>query len=101
MKAKQAAEFAGVLPRVLIVEDESAIADSVAHVLKREGLGARTAADGPAGLRLAEEFKPHLVILDLMLPGIGGLEVCRLLRRHSTVPIIMLTAKAGEGDRGR
>jgi len=85
--------------RVLIVEDEKAIADSVAHVLDREGFETRAAADGEAGLRLAEAFDPHLVILDLMLPGIGGLEVCRQLRRTSTVPIIMLTAKAEEVDR--
>jgi len=88
-----------VQPRILIVEDESAIAESVAHVLRKEGFEARTAADGPTGLRLAEEFKPELIILDLMLPGIGGLEVCRLLRRKSNVPIIMLTAKAAEVDR--
>ena len=85
--------------RVLIIEDEKAIADSVAHVLNREGFETRVAADGEAGLRLAEAFGPHLVILDLMLPGIGGLEVCRQLRRTSTVPIIMLTAKAEEVDR--
>ncbi len=52
-----------------------------------------------AGLRLAGEFKPHLVVLDLMLPGIGGLDVCRLLRGNTTAPIIMLTAKAAEVDR--
>jgi DNA-binding response OmpR family regulator len=85
--------------RILIVEDEAAIADSVAYTLKREGFETRVAADGEAGLNLAAEFKPDLVILDLMLPGLGGLEVCRLLRRSSPVPIIMLTAKAEEVDR--
>ena len=85
--------------RVLIVEDERAIADSLAYALKREGFEARVATDGESGLRLAEEHKPDLVILDLMLPGIGGLDVCRVLRRKSTVPIIMLTAKAEEVDR--
>jgi two-component system response regulator RegX3 len=85
--------------RILIVEDEAAIADSVAYSLKGEGFEVRTAGDGEAGLRLADEFKPDLVILDLMLPGLSGLEVCRMLRRRSTVPIIMLTAKAAEVDR--
>jgi len=85
--------------RILIIEDEPAIADSVAYTLTREGYEARTAADGELGLGLAQEFNPDLVILDLMLPGIGGLDVCRLLRRQSTVPIIMLTAKAEEVDR--
>ncbi len=85
--------------RILLVEDERAIAEAVAHTLNREGFEARVARDGEAGLRLAEEFKPDLVILDLMLPGLGGLDVCRLLRHRSTVPIIMLTAKAEEVDR--
>jgi DNA-binding response OmpR family regulator len=85
--------------RILVIEDEKAIADSVAHVLNREGFETRVAGDGEAGLRLAEAFDPQVIILDLMLPGIGGLEVCRQLRRTSTVPIIMLTAKAEEVDR--
>jgi two-component system, OmpR family, response regulator RegX3 len=85
--------------RILVVEDESAIADSIAHVLTREGFEVRTAEEGEAGLHLAEEFGPDLVLLDLMLPGLGGLDVCRLLRSRSTVPIIMLTAKAEEVDR--
>jgi DNA-binding response OmpR family regulator len=88
-----------VAQRILIVEDERAIADSVSVTLKREGYDTRAAYDGETGLGLAEEFKPDLVILDLMLPGIGGLDVCRMLRRRSSVPIIMLTAKAEEVDR--
>jgi DNA-binding response OmpR family regulator len=91
--------MAGVARRILIVEDEAAIAGAVAYALKREGFETRVAADGEAGLRLAEQIHPDLVILDLMLPGLGGLEVCRLLRRRSPVPIIMLTAKAEETDR--
>jgi two-component system, OmpR family, response regulator RegX3 len=85
--------------RILVVEDEAAIADSVAYSLKREGFDARIAADGEAALRLTAEFKPDLILLDLMLPNISGLEVCRILRARSTVPIIMLTAKAAESDR--
>jgi DNA-binding response OmpR family regulator len=85
--------------RVLVIEDESAIAESVAHTLAREGFEVRVAEDGEAGLHLAGQFRPDLVILDLMLPGMGGLDVCRETRRRSTVPIIMLTAKAAEVDR--
>lgn len=85
--------------RILIIEDEAAIADAVAHTLAREGLEVRTAEEGEAGLRLAQEFAPDLVLLDVMLPGISGLDVCRLLRQRSSVPIIMLTAKAAEVDR--
>ncbi len=85
--------------RILVVEDESAIAESIAHTLAREGYEVRVAEDGEAGLHLAEAFRPDLVILDLMLPGMGGLDVCRAIRRRSTVPIIMLTAKAAEVDR--
>jgi DNA-binding response OmpR family regulator len=92
-------QIATMAERILIVEDEKPIADAVAHTLTREGYEARAAFDGESGLHLAEVFKPDLVILDLMLPGIGGLDVCRILRRTSTVPIIMLTAKAAEVDR--
>jgi DNA-binding response OmpR family regulator len=85
--------------RILIVEDENAIAESIAYSLGREGFEVRTAANGENALGLAQEFDPELVILDLMLPGMGGLDVCRLLRQRSSVPIIMLTAKAEEVDR--
>jgi DNA-binding response OmpR family regulator len=84
--------------RILIIEDEKAIAESVAYNLTREGFETQIALDGEAGLRLASEFKPALIILDLMLPGIGGLDICRIIRKRSTVPIIMLTAKAEEVD---
>jgi len=73
--------------RILVVEDEAAIADSVAYSLKREGFDTRIAADGEAALRLTAEFKPDLILLDLMLPNLSGLEVCRILRARSTVPI--------------
>jgi len=85
--------------RVLIVEDERAIAESVAYSLGREGFETRIAPDGETGVGLAREFKPDLVILDLMLPGMSGLDVCRVLRRDHTFPIIMLTAKAEEVDK--
>jgi DNA-binding response OmpR family regulator len=85
--------------RILIVEDEPSIADSLAYALQREGFQTRVAPDGEAGVGLAREFKPELVILDLMLPGMSGLDVCRILRRDYTFPIIMLTARADEVDK--
>jgi len=88
--------------KVLIVDDEQAIVDLVRHHLEREGFQCLEACDGETALRLAREHKPDLLILDLMLPGIDGLEICRLLRRDPStaqVAIIMLTAKAEEVDR--
>ncbi|HPT96305.1 MAG TPA: response regulator transcription factor [Armatimonadota bacterium] len=85
--------------KVLIIEDEQAIADSVAYSLAKEGFEVLTASDGTQGLALAEAEKPDLLILDLLLPGVGGLDVCRTLRRTSNVPIIMLTARGEEVDR--
>lgn len=88
--------------RALIVDDEQAIVDLVRHHLEKEGLQVLEAKDGDTALRLARERKPDLLILDLMLPGIDGLEICRLLRRDpatAQLAIIMLTAKAEEVDR--
>ncbi len=85
--------------RVLIVEDEPAIRDAVQYALKGEGFDVETAADGEAGLRRALENAFDVVILDLMLPRMSGMEVCRRLRAESSVPIIMLTAKGAELDR--
>jgi len=87
-------------PRILIVEDEEAIAESVAYNLRQQGFETTLALDGHTALRSALEEPPDLIILDLMLPGIDGLEICRTLRkRHQKMPIIMLTAKAEEIDR--
>jgi len=85
--------------RVLVIEDESAIAEGLAYNLRQEGLEPLLAADGDTGLQLARTAKPDLILLDLMLPGVGGLDVCRALRRESDVPIIMLTAKDSEIDK--
>lgn len=88
--------------KVLVVDDEKDILDLVRHHLEKEGFHCLQASDGGAALRLARESRPDLLILDLMLPGLDGLEVCRLLRRESPtarLPIIMLTAKAEEVDR--
>lgn len=86
-------------PKVLIVEDEETLLFTLAHNLKREGYKVITAARGDDGLQLARSAKPDLILLDVMLPGVDGIQVCRLLRRDSTTPIIMLTALGGEGDR--
>ncbi len=86
-------------PKVLVVEDEESLLFTLAHNLKREGYQVLTAARGDDGLRLAREKHPDLIVLDVMLPGVDGIQVCRMLRRDSDVPIIMLTALGGEGDR--
>ena len=85
--------------RVLVVDDEPMVTEVVGRYLQREGFEFALAGDGEEGLRLAEEWSPDLVVLDLMLPKLDGLEVCRALRRDSRVPIIMLTAKGEEVDR--
>ncbi len=85
--------------RILIIDDEPMIVESVSYNLKQEGFEVVTAGDGEAGLKLAETGNFDLILLDLMLPGIDGLEICRTLRKQSDIPIIMLTAKEGEIDR--
>jgi two-component system phosphate regulon response regulator PhoB len=87
---------------ILVVDDEADIRALVVHHLAREGFHCRTASDGAEGLREVRQRRPDLVVLDLMLPGMDGLEVCRRLRAESTtaaLPIIMLTAKVEEVDR--
>ena len=86
-------------PRVLVVEDESAIVDAVSYALELEGFQVSSASGGREGLEAARRLNPSVVILDVMLPGMSGLDVCRQLRRESDVPIIMLTAKEGEADK--
>ena len=84
---------------VLVIEDEENLRETIRHNLEREGFDARTAADGEAGLEAALSVRPDVVVLDLMLPQLDGLEVCRALRRRSNVPILMLTAKGEEIDK--
>jgi DNA-binding response OmpR family regulator len=84
---------------ILVVEDEEAIAEAVRVRLASEGYEVRVAGDGPEALRLAGDERPDLVVLDLMLPGMDGLEVCRELQRDSWVPVLMLTARADEADK--
>lgn len=84
--------------RILIVEDESAIADVERAYMEREGYFADIAANGVRGLELFRSISYDLVILDLMLPGMQGIDVCREIRKISSVPIIMVTARSGEDD---
>jgi two-component system response regulator VicR len=85
--------------RILIIDDEKNIREVVTRYLEREGYLVVSAGDGAAALRLAEAQPPDLIILDLMLPQVDGLEVCRRLRARSAVPIIMLTARDEEADK--
>ena len=85
--------------RILIVEDDTVISDIIAYNLNKEGFRSLTAADGETGLSLARSEEPDLILLDVMLPGVNGFEVCRRVRETSAVPIIMLTAREGEDDK--
>jgi DNA-binding response OmpR family regulator len=85
--------------RVLVIEDDPNVCEVVARYLAREGYRVETATDGAAGLARALADPPDLVVLDLMLPSLGGLEVCRRLRAAAPVPVIILTALGEEADR--
>jgi two-component system alkaline phosphatase synthesis response regulator PhoP len=84
---------------ILVVDDESKIVDICRDYLSAAGFKVITAADGTRGLSLARNEKPDLVVLDLMMPGMDGLDVCRQLRREGTMPIVMLTARVEESDK--
>ena len=86
-------------PTVLVVDDEKTLRDVLEYNLRREGYGVFTAADGAEAIRLAYAERPDLVILDVMLPGASGLDVCRAIRREMTVPILMLSAREAEIDK--
>jgi len=87
------------LSTILVVEDDPAILETVSYNLRREGHEVVTATDGQAGLRLARESDPDLIVLDLMLPRMSGIDVCRVVRAERAVPIIMLTARDEEADK--
>jgi DNA-binding response OmpR family regulator len=87
------------LPTILLVEDDELIVDSVRYGLEQTGYQVLTALDGATGLALARERQPDIVLLDVMLPVLDGLQVCRRLRNESKVPIIMLTARGEELDK--
>jgi DNA-binding response OmpR family regulator len=84
---------------VLVVEDDPTVAEIVQRYLEREGFAVEWAADGADGLERALSLRPDLVVLDLMLPGMDGLEVCRQLHERLPVPVVMLTARGEESDR--
>jgi two-component system, OmpR family, response regulator MtrA len=79
--------------RVLVVDDDTSLAEMLTIVLRNEGFDSRVCADGDDAIRVVREYRPDVVLLDLMLPGKDGVDVCREIRTESTVPIVMLTAK--------
>lgn len=85
-------------PRVLVVDDDAALAEMLTIVLRGEGFEPFHVADGTQALSAVREIRPDLVLLDLMLPGMNGIDVCRVLRQDSGVPIVMLTAKSDTVD---
>jgi len=85
--------------RILVVDDEPIIVKTVQAYLEKEGYAVHTALDGPAALKAARAFRPDLIVLDIMLPGLNGIEVLRRLRQESDVYVLMLTAKADETDK--
>ena len=87
------------MPKILIVEDETKIARFVELELMHEGYTVATSGDGRSGLERALNWQPDLIVLDLMLPGLSGIEVCRRVRQESDIPIIMLTAKDDVSDK--
>jgi DNA-binding response OmpR family regulator len=85
--------------KILLIEDDPMIQDALGYSLEKEGFSVLQALDGEEGLKLARTSEPDLILLDLMLPKMGGLEVCREVRRQSTVPILMVTARGEETER--
>ena len=87
------------MPRILVVDDEPTLLATLRFNLEREGYEVITASDGGEAIALAENVRPDLVLLDLMLPGMHGFEICRALRKHTLIPIVILTARSDEVDR--
>lgn len=85
--------------KVLVVEDEPSLVETLEYNLTRQGYDVCTATDGLAALEVARRERPDLILLDIMLPGLDGLEVCRILRQEMSVPILMLTARTDEVDK--
>ncbi|GAB4532953.1 MAG: response regulator transcription factor [Anaerolineae bacterium] len=85
--------------KILVIDDEQSIIDLVTAYLRQEGYDVYTAQDGPSGLKAARTFKPDLIVLDIMLPGMDGIELLTRLRRESDVYVIMLTARSEEADK--
>ena len=87
------------MPKILVVEDEPALVDALEYGLAAEGFDVVTTSDGEESLQLFERERPDLIVLDLMLPGMSGTEICKRIRASSSVPIIMLTARDSEIDK--
>jgi len=85
--------------KILVVDDEISLQETLAYNLKKEGYEIETAGDGTTAIDLARAMKPDLIILDIMLPGLDGFEVCRILRQETNTPVLMLTARDDEIDR--
>jgi two-component system alkaline phosphatase synthesis response regulator PhoP len=85
--------------KILVVDDEPTIVNTVSAYLEREGFAVRTALDGPTALEIAKSFQPDLIVLDIMLPGMDGLELLNTLRRDSDVYVLLLTARTEETDK--
>ncbi|MFZ4848514.1 MAG: response regulator [Caldilinea sp.] len=85
--------------KIVVVEDEPSLVETLAYSLRKQGYTLFTAGDGRRALEVARQQQPDLVVLDVMLPGIDGFEVCRILRREMNVPILMLTARSEEIDK--
>ncbi len=87
------------MTKILIVDDEPLIVESLIYSLEREGFEVKGVGDGSVVLDTVQEYQPDLIVLDILLPGLNGIEVCKRLRAESTIPIIMLTARGDELDR--
>ena len=85
--------------KILVVDDEVSLQETLAYNLKKQGYEVQTTGDGTEALDLAREMEPDLIILDVMLPGLDGFEICRILRREMSTPVLMLTARDDEIDR--
>lgn len=85
--------------KILVVDDEISLQETLAYNLKKQGYEVETTGDGAAVIDLAHEWQPNLIILDVMLPGMDGFEVCRILRQDMSTPVLMLTARDDEIDR--
>jgi DNA-binding response OmpR family regulator len=85
--------------KILVVEDEVSLQETLSYNLKKQGYEVETVGDGPSALEAARRLKPELILLDIMLPGMDGFEVCRILRNEMSTPVLMLTARDDEIDR--
>lgn len=85
--------------KILVVDDEISLQETLAYNLKKQGYNVTTTGDGAEAIELAREIEPDLIILDVMLPGLDGFEICRILRREMITPVLMLTARDDEIDR--